>query len=160
MKSTLLYALLVLLSLLAGLANEQLAYAIFFFSSVFFTASIVYGTWKETRPLKEIEYPAGKDVFSQRGLDQLSAAVQNTVSGKSSSAYVLSRLRHILLKKMSLRLGITEHDAEELLQNSDDLEDLGYSRPLALMNERHFLNRTRNERAKLLNDILDQLEEN
>lgn len=160
MRSTILYALLVLLSLLASLASDQLAYVVFFFSSIFFSARIVYETWKESKPLKEIKYPTGKEVFTQKELERLSVAVQDAVSGKSSSTYVMSRLRQILLKKISLRLDITQDRAEELLENPADLQDSGYDKSAGLISEHNFLTGTRNGRMRLLNDILDQLEEN
>jgi hypothetical protein len=53
---------------------------------------------------------------------------------------------------------VTEDEAEELLQNPEKLRGLGYEK-LAFLISKDNLTKTKNERIKLLNTILRQLEE-
>lgn len=153
--SILLYAALVLISLFAGLINEQAGYALFLSSSVFFSVTIVHETWKESKPLRAIRYPIEN---APPNKNQLSDAIQRALFEKVPPTYFISRLRQILLKKLSLRLDVTEAEAEKLLQNPENLRDLGYDKLAFLISEDN-LTKTRNERIKLLNTILSQLEE-
>jgi hypothetical protein len=140
--------------------SEQLAYAFFFFSSVFFSTAIVYETWKGSRPLKEIDHQNRNEAFSQEGFEELAEAVRKLPSSRSALTFILGRLRGILVQKITLRLGITRSVAEELLENPQGLRDSGYEKLTALISRDSFMARGRSERMTFLRDILDQLEEN
>ena len=159
MRPAAIYTLLILVSLFLGSVSEPLAYFLFFLASVLFSGTILYEIWKVSKPLKEIKYPTWKEDSNQKELEQLTASIEKAISDKSPSPYVMDRLRQILLKKMSLRLGINLDEAENLLKNPKKLRKLGYDRLAVLITEGSSLPRTRSERIKTLNAILNQLEE-
>jgi hypothetical protein len=154
--SAVLYAVIVLISLFVGSSNEDAAYLLFLSSSVLFSATIVYGVWKESKPLRAITYPT-EDADASK--NQLSSAIQKVLFEKVPPTYFISRLRQILIKKLSLRLDLTEDEAEKLLQNPEKLRDLGYDKLAFLISKDNFLTKTRDEKIKLLNTILTKLEE-
>jgi len=161
MKSAAIHTLLILVSLFLGLVSEPLAYFLFFLASVLFSATIVYEIWKVSKPLKEIKYPTWNEASNQNELVQLTASIEKAISEKSPSPHVIDHLRQVLLKKMSLRLGLNLVDAENLLKNPKNpkkLRELGYDRLADLITEGSSLPRTRSERIKALNGILNQLE--
>jgi len=158
MKSAVIYAPLILVSLFLGLVSEPLAYFFFFLASVLFSGTIVYEIWKVPKPLKEIKYPTLNEASNQKELVQLTTSIEKAISEKSPSPHVVYHLRQILLKKMSLRLGINLAEAENLLKNPKKLRELGYDRLAVLITEGSSLPRTRSERIKTLNSILTHLE--
>lgn len=158
MKSAAIYALLTLVSLFLGLVSKPLAYFFFFLASVLFSGTIVYEIWKVSKPLKDIKYPTWNEAPNQKELVQLTASIEKAISDKSPSPHIVYRLRQILLKKMSLRLGINLAEAENLLKNPKKLSELGYDRLAVLITEGSSLPRTSSERIKTLNGILNQLE--
>lgn len=153
--SAVLYAAAVLISLFVGSVNEDIAYVLFFSSSIFFSATIVYGVWRESKPLKAVRYPVENVAASK---NMLSSAVQKALFEKVPPTYLISRLRQILIKKLSLRLDVTEDEAEKLLQNPEKL-GLSYNKLALLISKDNFLTKTRSERIKLFNTILSRLEE-
>jgi hypothetical protein len=159
MKAAAIYALLILVSLFLGSVSGLLAYFFFFSSSAFFSATIVYEMWKASKPLKEIEYPTWNGTLNRKELEQLTASMEKAVSDRTPSPHVMDHLREILLQKMSLRLGIKLAEAENLLKDPETLRELGYDGLAGLLTEGSSLPRTRSERIKTLNDILNQLEE-
>lgn len=158
MKSAAVYALLTLVSLFLGLMSEQLAYFLFFIASVLFSGTIIYEIWKMSKPLKDIKYPTWNEASNRKELLQLTASIEKAISDKSPSPLVLYRLRQILLKKTSLRLGVNLTEAENLLKNPKKLRELGYDRLESLVTEGSSLPRASSERIKTLNGILNQLE--
>ena len=69
----------------------------------------------------------------------------------------MGRLRQILVRRIGFRSGMVTDIAE--LENPKELEKLGYDDLAGLLNEENILPRTRNQRIKVLNEILDKLEE-
>jgi hypothetical protein len=156
-KYTGLYALLMFVSVLLGWISGLLAYAVFFVSSAFFSAAIVYETWKTSKPLKEVKYPTRNGTSDQNEIKHLTGEIEKAISKKSPSTYVVSRLRQILIRKIALRSAVAPGVGE--LKNPKELEKLGYGDLAYLLNGENTLPRARNQRIKLLNEILDQLEE-
>jgi hypothetical protein len=154
--SVILYAVLVLISLFAGSSNENTGYVLFLSSSIFFSVAMVYEVWRESKSMKEIKYPIENAATSK---NQLFSAIQKAISEEASPTHIVSRLRRILIKKLSLRLDVAEDEAEELLQNPEKLRGLRYEKLAFLISKDNFLTKTKNERIKLLNTILSQLEE-
>lgn len=154
-KWGLLYALLVFVSIFVGLKNELTGNALFFISTSFFSTIIVYALWMESKPMKEIKCQV-ESTASKNGT--LYDAVQEVLSGKRST-YVVSRLQHILVKKISIKLNLTEAEAKKFLQNPKKLRDLGYDKLAFLISKDNFSNKTKGERIKLLHTVLSQLEE-
>ncbi|MCS7114524.1 MAG: hypothetical protein RMJ15_00565 [Nitrososphaerota archaeon] len=154
-KWGLLYAVLVVASISAGSISEWAGHALLLLSSLFFSTVIVYASWRESKPMKEIEYPI-ESAASNR--NQLYDAVQEALSGKRST-YIVSRLQQILAKKISLRLDLTEEEARKFLQNPKNLRDLGYDKLALLISKDNFSTKEERERIKLLHTILSQLEE-
>jgi flagellar biosynthesis component FlhA len=157
MKSAAIYALLTLVSFFLALVSEPLAYSFFFLASVLFSGTIVYETWKVSKSLKDIKYPTRNEVPNQKEL-QLTASIEKAIFDKSPTPHIVYRLRQILVKKMSLRLGINLAEAEMLLKNPEKLGELGYDRLAALITEGSSLPRTSSERIKTLSSIINQLE--
>ena len=157
--SAVIYTLLVLVSLFLGSVSERLAYFFLFLSSLLFSATIIYETWKSSKPLNEIKHPNWNDALNQKELQQLTASIEKAVSDKSCWPQVISHLREILLKTISLRLGVELNEAENLSKNRKKLMELGYDRFSSLLTEGSSVPPTRSERIRTLNDILDQLEE-
>jgi len=158
-KSAAIYALLILVSLFLGSVSEPIAYFCFFLSSAIFSATIIYETWKVSKPLNAIKYPTYNEPPNQKKLEQLTTSIEKAIFDKSPSPYIIDHLRQILLKKMSLRLGIKLAEAENLLKNPKKLRELGYDRLACLIAEGSSLPRKRSERIKTLNDVLNQVEE-
>jgi hypothetical protein len=144
-------------SVLLGWIWDLLAYAAFFISSAFFSATIVYETWKTSTPLKEVTYPTRNEASGQNEIKHLTGEIEKAISEKSPSTYVMSRLRQILVRRIALRSGIAPAIAEP--KNPKELEKLGYDNLAYLLNRENILPRARNQRIRLLNEILDQLEE-
>ncbi|MEM2971633.1 MAG: hypothetical protein QW270_04335 [Candidatus Bathyarchaeia archaeon] len=154
--SVLLYAMLVLVSIFAGLTNEQAGYILFFSASFFFSAMVVYEVWRESKPMKEISHQVEGAAQNQK---ELSTAVHGALFGKASPTYVLDLIRQIIVKKLSLRLDVTEVEAESLLQNPEKLRSLGYEKLAFFISEKNFLSKTKSERMKVLDAVLRLLEE-
>lgn len=150
--SVFLYAALVLVSIFTGLINENAGYVLFFSASLFFSALVVYEVWMESKPMKEIKYPV-------QNRKELSTTIHNALSGKTSPTHFLSCLRQIIVKRLSLRLDVTEAEAESLLQNPEKLRGLGYEKLAFFISEKNFFAKTKSERIKLLNAALRLLEE-
>ncbi|MEM2768090.1 MAG: hypothetical protein QXQ47_07260 [Candidatus Bathyarchaeia archaeon] len=149
------YATLILASIFAGSKSEWAGYVLFFFSSLFLSTIIVYASWKESKPMKEIEYPVEDAALIK---NQLYDAVKEMLAGKGSE-YVISRLQRILAKKISLRFNLTEAEAEKILQNPKNLRDLSYDKLAFLISKEEFSTKKGSERIKLLHTILSGLEE-
>ncbi|HEY4674850.1 MAG TPA: hypothetical protein VIH48_02215 [Candidatus Bathyarchaeia archaeon] len=153
------YALLLGASVFLGALDESLAYTLFFISSVLFSAAIIYELWRVSGFLKEIRYPIHHEDFDQKELEQLTRSIRKTLSGRSLSPYVASRLQRILMHKISLRSGMKLTEAENLFKNPEKLSALGYDRLASLITERSVLPRKKSEKIKALNNIFNQLEE-
>lgn len=154
-KWVLLYAVLVLASVFAGSRSEWAGHALFLLSTLFFSTVTAYALWRESKPMKEIEYPI-EDAASKK--NQLYDAVQEMLSGKISPL-VVGRMQQILAKKISLRLDLTEAEAKKFLQNPKNLRDLGYDKLALLISKDKFSTKKGSERIKLLHTILSKLEE-
>jgi hypothetical protein len=155
-KYTCIYLLLMFTSILLGWLSDTLAYVVFFTSAIFLSAAIVYETWKMSKPLKEVTYPTPDAIPSQNEMEHLTNEIEKAISEKSHSTYLTSRLRQILVRRISLRSGI---DAASLkAENPEDLKKLGYDDLVHLLNEENVFPKTRKQRIQLLNEILDHLE--
>lgn len=154
--SLIIYVVIVIISLLISSSNESAAYALFFSSSVFFSSTIVYQVWRMSKFVNEIKHPTSMAVLNKVSLSE---AIEKMLLEKSPSTYVINRLQGILVKKISRKYDIAEADAERLLQNPENLRELGYDELALLISKDNFWNKTKNERINLLNTILSRLEE-
>jgi len=153
----LLYFILTFFSIWIGLKDESTGYYIFLLSSLFTVTFVVFTVWKESKPMKEIEYPAKLNVHSQ---NDLYMAIQNTLSGNLSLNQILARLRFLMLKRISRRLNISEREAETFLKEPEKLAELGLKETASVLcGKSSFSWTSKKAKTKILETILRELEE-
>lgn len=155
-KYTCFYLLLIFVSILLGWLSDTLAYVAFLTSAIFLSAAIVYETWKMSKPLKEVTHPTPKTALRQNEMELLTNEIEEAISEKSHSTYLTSRLRRILVSRVSLRSGIDAASLEK--ENPEDLKKLGYDDLARLLNGENIFPKARKQKIQLLNEILDRLE--
>lgn len=139
-----------------GTANEWFAYVLLFVSSAVLAVEVINETWKGSRPLTEMKYRSRKEGHRNE-LEQPADRVEELK--RSSSKYLIECVRQIFFKRLGLEYGVSDTEAEKLLERPENLLRLvDDENLLKLISEEDPFPKRRDQLLRFLSRVLDRLE--